>query len=556
VTIKRTAVLSTIVILACSGEGRGPSQEQSGGTVVISTAADVDVLIPPLTSQTTGRQVAEQIFDRLAEIGDDLNTTGDGGFTPALAESWAWSADSLSIAFRVNPRARWHDGLPVTAFDVQFTHALYADPEVASPAAPLLANIDSVTVSDSSTAVFWYGRRTPGQFFETVYFLLVMPRHHLESVPRTRLRESAFARAPVGSGRFRFVSRVPAASIELAADTANYRGRARLDRLVWVVAADFSTAATRFLAREADVFEALRPEQIAEIERSDDLRAIMVPTLDYAFVQFNMRHAANRDAAHPLFGDQNLRRALTMAVNREGLVRNVFDSLAFVAVGPVSRGLTIADTTVTQIPYDSAAAGRLLDSLGWNRRNRDGVRLRDGRPLQFTLLVPGSSRNRVRMAVLLQEQLRGVGVRMNIEQMEYATFVERSRQRRFDAVFGAWRIDAAPHGIRQTWGSAGSRSPNGLNYGSYENAAFDAYVDSALSTANLTEARAHFRRAQEIIVADAPAIWMYEPRTAIGLHARLRPQHVRVDAWWAGLADWSVDPENRLRRDQPGFAAR
>ena len=549
----RAAVLPLILIVAACGDGPRAPAGPTGGTIVISTAGDVDVLVPALTSQTTGRQVAEQIFDRLAEIGDDLNTTGDSGFRPVLAESWEWGDDSLSIAFSLRPGARWHDGTPVTAEDVAFTFAVYSDAAVASPAAPLLTSIDSVTAPEPGRAVFWFSQRTPGQFFEATYFMLIMPRHLLSDVPRDRLRESGFARHPVGSGRFRFADRVPSASIELVADTANYRGRPSVDRVVWMVASDFNTAATRFLAREADVFEALRPEQIDAVAASDDLRVTMVPTLDYAFVQFNVRDPANRALGHPLFSDRDLRRALSMAVDRDALVQNVFDSLAYVGFGPVSRGLRIADTSVQQIPFDAAAASRLLDSLGWTTRTRDGVRTRGGRPFQFTLLVPSSSRNRVRMAVLLQEQLRAAGVRMNIEQMEYTTFVERGRQRRFDAVFGAWRIDASPHGIRQTWGTAGSRSPNGLNYGSYESESFDAQIDSALIAVDLPTARRHFRRAQEIIVADAPAIWMYEPRAAIGLHARLQPAHVRVDAWWAGLAEWTVDPSRALPRDGLGI---
>jgi peptide/nickel transport system substrate-binding protein len=543
------------LLAGCVRSGEQLTENGTGGTVVISAAADADALIPPLIAQSSGRQVADQIFDRLAEIGDDLNTTGDGSFRPVLADRWSWARDSLSLTFHLRTDARWHDGRPVTADDVRFTWELYADPQVASPSAPLLANIDSVTVHDATTVVFWFARRTPSQFFETTYPLLILPRHGLGTAARARLRESPFARHPIGTGRFRFSARDPGTSIEIVSDTLNYRGRAVLDRVVWTVAADFNTAAMRFMSREADVFEALRPEQLEEIERTRDLRALTLPSLDYAFVQFNTRDSRTPAVPHPVFGDPALRRALSMAVNRDAVVHNVFDTLAVSGIGPVSRGLGVTDTTVRPPSYDTAGAARLLDSLGWTRRNRQGLRTRAGRPLRFTLLVPSSSRNRVRMAVLLQEQLRPLGVQMNIEQLDYAAFVERSRQRRFDAVFGAWRIDVGPQGIRQTWGTAGSRSANGLNYGSYENAAFDAQIDSALTAGDPRSARIHFRRAQQIIVADAPAIWMYEPRITIGIHARLRPQRVRPDAWWAGLADWSVDPSMRLPRDRMGITA-
>jgi peptide/nickel transport system substrate-binding protein len=518
---------------------------------VVSAAADADALIPPLISQSSGRQVAEQIFDRLAEIGDDLNTVGDAGYRGALARSWTWSGDSLSIAFHLREDARWHDGRPVTAHDVRFSHELYMSPEVASPTATLLGNIDSVTVTDSLTAVFWYASRTPAQFFETTYFLLIVPRHLLEGLPRDRLRESGFARQPVGSGRFRFASWNPTVSLELVSDTTNYRGRALLDRVIWVVAPDFNTAVTRFMSGEADVFEMLRPEQIQEIPGRPSLRVHLMPSLEYHFVQFNLRDARDTSRQHALFRDRGLRRALSMAVDRQSMVRNVFDTLAVIGIGPVTRALKLADTTLALLPYDTARAQTLLDSLGWRDGDGDGVRERGGQALEFTLLVPASSRSRVRMAVLIQEQLRRVGVRVELEQLEYAAFVDRGRTRRFDAMFGAWRIDVGPHGIRQTWGSSGARSPNGLNYGRYESPQFDAQVDSALAAHDVAVARSYFRRAQETIVADAPAIWMFEPRVTLGLHSRLRTVRIRPDAWWAGLADWSIAPEQRLPRDEP-----
>ncbi|HEX6251688.1 MAG TPA: peptide ABC transporter substrate-binding protein [Gemmatimonadaceae bacterium] len=547
---RTTALLACFLAAACGDEPATPSAGDVGGTVVVSAAADADALIPPLISQSSGRQVAEQIFDRLAEIGGDLNTVGDDGFTGALARSWTWSSDSLSIAFHLREDARWHDGRPVTAHDVRFTWELYTSPDVASPAAALLRNVDSVTVADSLTAVFWYADRTPAQFFETTYPLLVVPRHLLEEVPRNRLRESGFARNPVGSGRFRFSSWNPSVSLEVVSDTTNYRGRALLDRVIWVVAPDFNTAVTRYMSGEADVFEMLRPEQIQEMRDRPSLRVHLMPSLEYHFVQFNMRDPRDTSRQHALFADRDLRRALSMAVDRQAMVRNVFDTLAVVGMGPVTRALRLADTTVTLLPFDTVQAQAILDSLGWRDADGDGVRERGGRTLEFTLLVPGSSRSRVRMAVLIQEQLRRIGARVQLDQLEYAAFVERGRSRRFDAMFGAWRIDVGPHGIRQTWGSTGSRSPNGLNYGGYESAQFDAHVDSALAANDAAAARAHFRRAQETIIADAPAIWMFEPRVTLGLHSRLRTARIRPDAWWAGLADWSVSPGQRLPRDE------
>src|SRR3982751_707420 len=83
-----------------------------GGTMVVASVSEPGTLMPTLVASQNDRLVTDLLYDRLADIGDDLNTIGDKGYKPQLAERWEWSKDSLSIAFHLNPRARWHDGVP------------------------------------------------------------------------------------------------------------------------------------------------------------------------------------------------------------------------------------------------------------------------------------------------------------------------------------------------------------------------------------------------------------------------------------------------------------
>jgi len=153
---KAAPVLLVLCITACSEKsGKAPVGE-AGGTVVISTTGDPGALFPPLIRTTQGKQISEQIYDYLADVGPEMNTRGEKGFRPQLTDGWRWSADSLSLAFHINPRARWHDGKTVTAHDVQFTFALNRNPALGGAFLSELANIDSVTASDSLTAVFWF----------------------------------------------------------------------------------------------------------------------------------------------------------------------------------------------------------------------------------------------------------------------------------------------------------------------------------------------------------------------------------------------------------------
>src|SRR2546430_10886596 len=130
---------------------RGVEQSGSatGGTLIIANPADPDILFPPLMQNLQSKQVVDLLFDHLAEVGDDLNIVGDRGFSARLAQKWSWAPDSMSIAFQLDPRARWHDGQPVRASDVRFSFAVCTDSIVASPMRQLLSNVDSVSTPDS-----------------------------------------------------------------------------------------------------------------------------------------------------------------------------------------------------------------------------------------------------------------------------------------------------------------------------------------------------------------------------------------------------------------------
>ena len=103
----------------------------------------------------------------------------------------------------------------------------------------------------------------------------------------------------------------------MVADTSNYRGRATLDRVIWSVSPEFTTAVTRLFSGDADLFDALRPENVRQLAGDSNLKTIALPGMDYAFLRFNLRDPANRNRPHPLFADRKLRRAITMSLNRE-----------------------------------------------------------------------------------------------------------------------------------------------------------------------------------------------------------------------------------------------
>jgi len=531
-------VMLSALLGACSSDGAAGRAPKGpvGGTIVVSAAADADAIVPPLTMSLQGKQVVDQMFDNLADIGRALNTVGDAGFTPRLSDRWIWASDSMSVSFHINPRARWHDGAPVRAEDVRYTFALVKDTSLASPLSSNLDNVDSVTVVDSLTARVWFHQRTPDAFFKAASPVAILPAHLLKTVSPASLRESAFARAPVGSGRFRFAAWDRGARIVLQADSGNYRGRPNADRVIWLVAADYPAAAVRFLGGNADFLENVKPEYVSQVKAKGGDVLVSPGSLDYGYVAFNLRNARNT-GPHPVLGDRETRRALVMAIDRAALVRSVFDTLGLVAHGPATRILATSDTTLG-IPYDPQQASNTLDSLGW-RRGSDGMRFRGKTPLAFSLMVPSSSAIRMKVAVVLQEQWRKAGANVRIEPLELNAFGSRMDSRKFEALLNGWHIDPTPSSVREEWASSEIRD-GGYNATSYRNPAFDAVIDSAIREMDPVRSAALYRRGYRILTDDAPAMWLYELRNAQGVSKRIHTTGIRPDAWWASLADWSV----------------
>lgn len=513
----------------------------NGGTLVIALPSDPGPILPPLATSTYVDAVVWQLFDHLADLPGDRNMVGDAGFRPHLADAWKWSPDSLAIAFHLNPRARWHDGVPVRATDVRFTFRAYRDPSLGSAWTEALARIDSVTVADSLTAIVHFSRRYPQQFFDAVQQMLIIPEHLLGGIAPPEWRSSDFAQHPVGSGRFRFARRVPGASLTLHADTANYAGRPHVATLIFDVAPNSEEAARRFLDGRADFIPALSAADRSDLAQHRRLRLITWPSTGLGFLEFNLRT--------PILADAAVRRALSMGVDRAAIVQHVFGGFAIVATGPLPRSEWLGDTTVLPPPFDRAAARQLLDSAHWAVVAPDGIRYKAGRPLRFTITVANTNASRARLAEILQGEFRRLGADVQIELVDFSTYLTILNAGHFDAAMFAGTTASPAAELHEEWGSHSLAVDGGGNASNYANPTFDALVDSATSNNDLTQARRQMHRALETIMGDAPAIWLFEQRNAGGIDRRVHAAPLLADDWWAGLADWWIDPSDAIARD-------
>ena len=543
----RAAACAAAVALTVSCAPKGTCRGEYCGTLVFAAVGQPVTLLPPVTDEILDRDIFDQIFLRLADIGPDLNTVGDGGFEPRLADRWAWP-DSLTLAFHIDPRARWQDDTPVTAGDVVFSFAAFTDSALDSPYRESLGRIASVTAADSATAVFHFRSRYPEMFYDAVYYIRVLPAHLLRPLPFARWHDAAFGRAPVGDGPYRLVNWTPGQSLELAADSGFFLGRPHIRRLVWRFTSDLSVAVTQVVAGEADAIEVLvSPANVSRARAASRLALYPYPGSVYTIVGFNLR-ARGGTAPHPILGDPEVRRALVLATDRVRMTRSVFGDAAKVPPAPIPEewaSLWFKDLAAP--PYDTVEAARMLERRGW-KTGADGVRARGGRKLAFSLVVPSTSPPRRQYAQLIQEELRAVGVAVRIEEVDPPTLQQRLRRGDFDAAIESWANDPTPSsGIPQAWKRGG-----GSNFGHYADPVFERLVDQAAAARTPDEAARAWRASFVVLAENAPAIVLCAPDNVAAVDRRVAGVRLRADEYWAYVWTWRIPPEGLIGRDRLG----
>lgn len=543
-----SAIAALTLLGACSSDRTGGD---GGGTVIIGVPADPSSLFPLLVFDEVGRAVTDVLFDKLAGINGSLSAVGDAGFTPRLAKSWDWSADSLAITFHLDPAARFHDGTPLTAGDVRYTFRIAKDTLLGSTYTQLITNIDSVTVVDSLTAKFWYAKRSSTQFYDAVYQIAPVPEHVYGKVPVADLKTSDVTRTPVGTGRFRFVKWEPGVRLEIVADTANSLGRAKLDRVIFMQSPSPTTAAASLLAGQMDFYSAFPIDQVAQLDSSSVVHAVPYLQNGYAFLGMNMFDRKNASRPHPVLGDIAVRRAISMSLDRQNMLTNVFKTSGRLAYGPFPTGAELGDTTLSPPAYDTTAAKAALDAAGW-RVGTGGVRMKNGRPLAIEIGVPTSSLIRLRYAELIQEQLNRVGFRAEVNRLAPPQFGAALQQTfDYDMLLLTFVTDPSVAGVRQMWGSAGI--PSRSNWLRYRSSDVDATLDSAARTLDAGTLRRYTSRAFKRIIDDAPAVWLFSAGTMAAANRRIDLQPFPLDGWWNSLADWSIPADKRIDRDKIGL---
>jgi len=522
------------------------------GSAVIIMGQEPATPIPTMLNGSANIAVSDLIFLRLARPGVGLSTTDERAFEPQLARSWS-RRDSLTVVFELDPRARWHDGVAVTAADVVFSFARMRDSTVDAQRALLLRHLASVTAEGERRVVIRFRRAYPEQFYDASYHVQLLPAHLVDTIPPgQRFASSDFVKRPVGNGPYRWLRREPGRQLELAANPDFFLGAPKLDRLVFLTVRDPEAQINLLLDGSADIFEAVPPVSgPVRLAANPAVKLLNVPSLSVLYLLFNQRAPGDRSRAHPILGDVEVRRAIGLALDRLNLARSTYGRFALPADAPVAQAHWTRSIVPRSAGYNPASARALLAGRGWIDRNGDGILEKDGVPLALRLSIPATSATRAIMAPQVQEQLRRIGIRVDIDRLDFPVFIERRTKGEFDLDLSVANMDPSPSGIVQSWSCAGR---GGSNVGWF----CDPGLDSLLGRSINSPAKGGhaWQAAYTRLQGDVPAVFLASPAISIAVHARFRNVSVRPESPYGDLWRWSVDPGRRIARDGTGAPPR
>lgn len=451
---------------------------------------------------------------------------------PVLAGSWEISEDHLTYVFHLKRDVRWHDGEPFTARDVLFSFDRIRDPKVDSAhLRNYYQDIESIESPDPYTVRYRY--RIPYyRALELCGGIPILPAHRFKG--EDDFNQHPIGRAPVGTGPYRFLHWDTGKEMVLVRNEEYWGEKPHVPRLIFKMITD-PTATLQLLKQGGLDFAGLRPIQWVKQTQTrrfeESFRKLKYYTPSYSYIGWNMRK--------PMFSDRRVRRAMTMLVDREMILKRILFGLGTVVSGPFYINSPDYNSAIRPLPYDPAQALDLLKSAGWADHDGDGVLDREGVPFAFEFLISSSSKSGEQIATILQENLREAGIKMEIRKLEWAVFVNRIEDHHFDAATLGWGLgwESDPF---QLWHSSMSVK-KGSNFVGFVNPEADRLMEEARKEFDPARRRRMYHRFHEIIHEEQPYTFLFttESLTVVARrfeNVNLYPMGLAPREWWVPTA--------------------
>ena len=480
-------------------------------TLHLATSTNPARLNPLLATDSSSSQIAGFIFNGLVKYNkDSTEIIGD------LASKFYFENDR-TLVFELKKNVYWHDGEKFTSKDVLFTYETLLSPKISSPYSANFRFVQEVKIIDEYTLKVIY-KQAYFKALET-WMMGIIPEHILAD--DENLMSSKFNTNPIGTGGYKLHTLEHSKNIILEANDDYFMGRPKIDRISFHVIAD---PVTRFLMLKSQsldlgAIEPMQYERQLSHEFFENFNVYEEISRSYTYLGFNLR----RDK----FKNPKVRKALSLAIDREELVKILFFEHAKVCTGPFHPSTSAYNSSVTSPKQDILQAKKLLDEAGYNEEN----------PFEFEIVTSNSSSIRPYAAQILQHQLKKVGVKVTLRVMEWQAFLNMVVfPHEFDSVLLGWGLAATPDPYL-FWHSDSDKK-GAFNLVGYNNPRVDKMIDESQSMINPQELSRLWQAMFKIITDDNPYLFLYIPNSITTVSKKIKNVESSVSGIWHNQREW------------------
>ena len=514
---------------------------QQGGRIVLSLRAEPKTLNPLTAVDAPSREVIGIMHADLIHINRSIQLT-----EPALAKSWKVSRDGLQYTLTLRRGLRFSDGQPLDADDVLFTMRAYLDENVHASQRDLLIvggapikvrKIDSLTLVFQLAKPYGAGER----LFDG---LAILPRHLLaKPYDEGKLAQSGALSTPpaqwAGAGPFRLKEYVPGQKLTLERNPYYWKTDAKgnglpyLHEIVFLFVPSADAQVLRFQSGETDMISRLSAENFAALSRQQRGYTMVDagPGLEYNFLFFNLNELSEKAGQDVVrkskwFHNIKFRQAVSSAIDREAIVRLIYLGHGAPLWGPVTPGNPRWVNRAIPSPARSLDRARALlkeASFSWTKGESGEDVLLDpgGKAVEFSILTSSSNADRTKMATLIQDDLKQLGMHVQVVPLEFRSLIDRVMQsKEYDAcLLGIASFDADANSDLNVWLSSGGQhlwNPSQPHPATPWEAEIDALMEQQLATPSYERRKKLYDRVQQILAEQQPMIFLASPDILAG----------------------------------------
>jgi len=454
------AILLAVVVTSCDTRNT-----ETTDRIVIGIAADVQTFNPLFTASVDEGSITELLYLSLVDFRWDEDKS-DLQSNPMLAKKWEWSQDSTSITFFLREDVYWNDGKQCNADDILFSFDVYSDPEVQSG---WYGTFGTVYTDEENHVEIEKTFDVASHFEFTINFKLgtvpnlydivfpIIPKHVYENIERKNLTTSESNFNPVTNGPFTLKKWNRNQTVTLEANPESFLyDKDNIDELVFKVVQNYTSRILQLKKGDIDLMELVKIEDIKEIKSEKELQIVPVVGREYDYAGWNNIDPSafaekGKVVPNKFFNSSKVRIALTYAINRQEILEEYFLGYGKIAVTPVSPIFSdLINNDIVPYEYDVAKARRLLKSEGWIDTDNDGVIEKGNEEFSFTMYIPAGNPLRNFASTIIKNNLKAVGIEMNVETLELGKFIDNLFEKKMDAWMAAWYIPI-PLEIKTYW---------------------------------------------------------------------------------------------------------